>query len=672
MSARIFSGAMIGFAAVLAGCAATQQALERAYEQAGSPQKKRQVLQKLAYRGGPAGASIASRALGDAHPQVREAALGVLGRLARPGSAEAKLLASALGDTDPGVRIAAVRAIGQMRDRAEAARLTQALGDPEEDVRREAAIALGKLGGTTAAAGLKLATQDASPSVRAAALEALAELEGLAANAVLASALTDKDPNVRLVAARKLAGQPSIEAAGPLCEALKDPAPGVAHLAAEALTQLRTESATEGLALAAEMFRGELREKLCKALGEIPGERSRAALLKLLGSPDEDLRALATRALGSGLFPEAQEALSKVLGDPSPDVRREAAYALAQYGSAGGAAILVDDLRSGPRRAEALDALVRIGSAASAALRPLVSDRTAPPEAKAVAMLALADGGTPEDIPLIEDALNSRNGQVRSCAAICLGELGLKAEGAAKLRALQAAMRAARDRDARVRLCGAYAAARLGETGYSAELGLALRRGPAAERELAVRLLHRLDSPQALEELVSGLSASDSAIRTLSALGLAKRGLASARAVEALAAMHVDPEPRARAAAARALGEIGTVESVKALAPFIGDKDTAVAIEAIGALYRSQRPEGVEIVAKALDEPRLEIRAHAVYALAALTGRSFGAVTAGQYPPGPVDAFQLQHLGADEIRDAAARAQAWWLEHSRGYRTPRK
>jgi len=656
---RIVRALSVACAIAIAGCGNPLPGLVRALEDSPSPARRRRAALGLRRLKDPAATGPLVKALADDDPGVRAAAALALGEISGFGSEGTPALVKALGDPVEEVRRAAVRALGRTGDPAVAGALIRALADAEADVRAEVARSLGRLRGEVALAGLGQAATDVDPRVRAAALQSLAVVGRLGAAAELARGLSDPDGAVRLIAAKGLIDRPSVSTAGALARALDDPAPGVPLAAAKALVRIRDPAAAAGLRKIAVMFRGELREDAVLGLGEVPGPKSTEALVGLLAETDPDLRPLAAKALGSGLHADASAALVEVLDDASPEVRREAAYSLAAYRRVECVPFLVDDLRSGPRRGQAMDALAEltepgpsgagtadIGAKVVAVVEPLAADVRAASDARLVAIMMLAELGRRGLAPSassVTSAVDSRRADLRGAAALALAEIGDKSS-------LERVWRIIDDPDPRVRIMSAYAAARLGNGSRMAEIGWALIAGRGPGREMAARLLARLPEERAAKMLVAGLEAPEPGVRALSARGLARRGLDLPLAVKGLAALADDPHRGVRSGAAVALGTIATRGSLAALERFMGDPSVEVRLAACSTLAGAKRKEGVPAAARGLGDTDPRVQAAAAIALTAMTGEDFG-LHAGRAPT------------SAELRAAVLRAQLWWGEH---------
>ncbi|MHC4200330.1 MAG: HEAT repeat domain-containing protein, partial [Planctomycetota bacterium] len=234
-----------------------------------------------------------------------------------------------------------------------------------------------------------------------------------------------------------------------------------------------------------------------------------------------------------------------------------------------------------------------------------------------------------------------------AASALALGEI-------ADPRALEPVWRIVDDRDRRVRMCAAYAAARLGNDSRLAGIGSELMSGSEPARNMAARLLSRVKGERAASMLLVGLDAPQPGVRAISARGLGRKGLESPEVVRALSARARDPDPLVRRAAAAALGVIATPSSVREIAGFVRDADFGVRLAAFGAIAKAGLAEGAAAAARGLGDPRIEARASAVRALGRVTKQDFG-LSEGR---GPTE---------EELRSAVLKAQLWWSEHRGRY-----
>ena len=166
-------------------------------------------------------------------PEVRMAALGVLGQLKRPSSLS--VLSQGVYDPEPSVRAFAAGALGDFGQSGGVAPLTHALGDESARVRAIAATSLGRLGIRENRPLLQALTRDANMQVRASATEGLLRLGDTSAILLAADLARHPDPSIRAAAAHALASTSDKQAAVILQMLLQDQQPQPRLMAAKAL-----------------------------------------------------------------------------------------------------------------------------------------------------------------------------------------------------------------------------------------------------------------------------------------------------------------------------------------------------------------------------------------------------------------------------------------------------
>ncbi len=173
--------------------------------------------------------------------------------------------------------------------------------------------------------------------------------------------------------------------------------------------------------------------------------------------------------------------------------------------------------------------------------------------------------------------------------------------------------------------------------------------------EVVATAIPSIDAEEEIPRLLAYLRDTDPGVRRAAALSLSSAS-ESLQALDALAeTSRVDPEPRVRAAAARALGSFGG-----AAAPFLrerlGDADARVRFAAVGALLRADRSRAAELLAPFLATPpsRAGIEAARLIALGADDGDDSNDGDARRRE----DDARLYLLGALEVDDPSLRAQA--------------
>ena len=166
-------------------------------------------------------------------PDVRMAALGILGQLKRPSSLS--VLSQGVYDPEPLVRAFAAGALGDYGQVGGVAPLTHALGDESARVRAMAATSLGRLGIRENHPLLRALTRDADLQVRASAVEGLLRLGDTSAVPLAADLARHPDPSIRAAAAHALAATSDKQAVAILQTLLQDQQPQPRLSAAKAL-----------------------------------------------------------------------------------------------------------------------------------------------------------------------------------------------------------------------------------------------------------------------------------------------------------------------------------------------------------------------------------------------------------------------------------------------------
>ena len=195
----------------------------------------------------------ALRDLEHTDPRVRAQAADALGRIddADRGAAVTALV-RAVDDAHPSVRYAALLSLGELAAGEAVDAIAARLGDGEPLVREAATIALGQLGdagGPRAWSALERALGADAPEVRFQAVASLAELDAARAASLVVGLLDDGDAKVRAQAAAALGDAGDRRHADRLARLLDD-AGDVRHEAALALARLGDRRALPTLTLA--------------------------------------------------------------------------------------------------------------------------------------------------------------------------------------------------------------------------------------------------------------------------------------------------------------------------------------------------------------------------------------------------------------------------------------
>ncbi|ACG75108.1 PBS lyase HEAT domain protein repeat-containing protein [Anaeromyxobacter sp. K] len=164
---------------------------------------RQRAVRTLEALGSKAAAPLLAAALGrEEDGEVKAALLGALARFKEPFAAP--LAERALEDARPAVRVAALEALNAVASGDAEPRLAGALSDPSPIVRRRAALLLGFAPGERAEAALSVALGDPDRGVARAAAAALSGRPTARAQGALARALEHPDESVRRAAASSL------------------------------------------------------------------------------------------------------------------------------------------------------------------------------------------------------------------------------------------------------------------------------------------------------------------------------------------------------------------------------------------------------------------------------------------------------------------------------------
>jgi len=250
-------------------------------------------------------------------------------------------------------------------------------------------------------------------------------------------------------------------------ELLARRAPGASAAGLELAPLLAERGLVEPLVYAAGHRDADVRLASVEALGSVPGEAARAALLGALHDREPAVRVAALRGLGQGdASPGAPPAaVRERLADPVADVRAEAALRSGAEGHA-----LLERMARSPESAEAVAALARLPSSLQWLARERAGDSA--PAVCAAALEALVRLGAEDSVPTAEGAPRVEHPApaVRLAAVAMLGAQATEAAAAALGGALDDSVRA-------VRAAGADALGRLGDRGVAAASPLLEARG---------------------------------------------------------------------------------------------------------------------------------------------------------------------------------------------------
>ncbi|WP_342770719.1 MULTISPECIES: HEAT repeat domain-containing protein [unclassified Methanoculleus] len=513
--------------------------------------------------------------------EIRATAVAALRSFGKPAVA---FLILALADPHPGVRIAAAEGLGELGDEDGVDPLVRLTGDPERDVRIAAAGALGGIGDLRAVGPLIRLFSDGYPLVRAAAAAAVAAF-GRDALEPLAAALSDPLPTVRLTAARALGTVGDPRAIPLLIGHLDDPAREVGVVAARTLGGFG-RPAVEPLSLVLREGGRERRLAAVDALAGIDSVQAKEALQYALGDEDNEVRSKAAAVLLRRR--RAADVRPDIPGDPSWQEVKP----------------LIIALKSKSQEVQVSAATRLIGMGRPAAEGLILALKDEDPELRAAAAGVLGEMREAAGEPLM-NALNDTDRFVRLVAAQNLGNIGDKQATEVLIASLQ------REPDPAVRAAVAEALGYLGSRQAIEPLALALRDRDEFVKVAAARSLGYIGDNHAIEPLVQALSDVDDRVRyaALEALKDPGGGV-QGRLVRALRS----GDGKFRAGVAEALDAGGwKPETGEEKALYLMALDRWAEVERVG-------PDALPVLAGALSDPSIEVRAGAVRVIARIGG----------------------------------------------------
>ena len=313
----------------------------------------------------------------------------------------AALATAALNDSDPEVRQICVSALGRSQDPARIEALLKVLQDKNPDVIRSAMLALRRAGDERVLPMLVPLLHHEDFHVRSGAAQTIDTIAwvpktrdervwfyiakgwferaaGLGGEAVGALQLTVQTSPVsvavRAVEALGKASDPRV--AKFLTVSLRSPEPAVCIAAADALGKVGGKEAVEGLTSCLTSEMGQLRAASVQALGALGAAEATGKICPMLEDKDWDVRKEAASALGKLNNLEALDPLAKALNDQDSDVRDAVALALGKIGDRRSVAPLVLALK---------DEVASVRRIAAASLARIDPDWISLPETRAAA-----------------------------------------------------------------------------------------------------------------------------------------------------------------------------------------------------------------------------------------------------------------------------------------------
>ncbi len=427
-----------------------------------------------------------------------------------------------------------------------------------------AATALADIGDLRAVPPLLTMARSKGYSLRLAAITALGRLGDRRATSVVTGVLKADDAHMRAAAAQALGRIGDRKAVGAIVRLLDDEAPPTRLAAVRALGAIGDPQAVRPLTTALTSETPEMRVASARALGMIADRRAEPALFRAL--IDTDLRVRRTalaaiRALGPntpGQSPEPLGPLPGLLKHRYPQIRAYAVRRLGQSGNPAAVALLIDALDD--RRPDVFFGaslwLGRVGGERAITALIGVIEATDSPRRWTSAAAGLAEAKAARAVaPLIEHMMSRRfDVDVLQAGLVALGGIG-DASALAPLRKLQAAGgKLAHCRDT---LIGVMA--RLGdEASWTVVLKAAKAPALASRRQAAIWLGYTR-AARAEAPLAGLLSDRQPRVRAMAATAMGNLPRPGPAARSALTAALKDPAKSVRQAAAEALRRIRRV-----------------------------------------------------------------------------------------------------------------
>lgn len=352
-------------------------------------------------------------------------------------------LLAALSDSDAAVRKACIKGLlGFVLEYADASGIPKLLEiaekDPVVEVRTEAVRVVGALAHRDVVPGLvKIFEKEKNEAVRDEILAIFAREGDQRALPVLLPLLEAKDPPPLVFEALRGIAHP--KAVGLLLPLLDNPAGAIRSRAIQVLGDIGDHSAAPKLVKALLDKDPAVVREAINAVAQLGSPEAVGPLLKLCDHPDAKVRLSAIRALATYRFPQvipAKDALPVVLKHLKKDTDRNRIEAARVLGAV--------------KISEAVPALREAAAAAS------------PRDVRRAALEALGQIGDPGALPTLTEALADKDPDVRTSAAIAIGQLG-KAGKAAAAALQEAWKRNEPDIDARIEIVRALGKIRAGD-----------------------------------------------------------------------------------------------------------------------------------------------------------------------------------------------------------------
>ncbi|HVL66220.1 MAG TPA: HEAT repeat domain-containing protein [Vicinamibacterales bacterium] len=567
-----------------------------------------------------------------------------------------RALAAALRGGDPEAREAAARQLARSDQLEDPDALGGALRDEHWRVRRAAVHGLVRHADRDMLAALltALRTEHGDFNVLSSALQLFAATD-IDLTAPLAELLSDPNPDLRMQAALALGQQDQPAAVAALIQVLGDDDVNVRFHAIEALGRLRAADAVDALAAIAESGDFFLAFPAIDALARIRDSRVAGRLVPLLEAPE--LCDAAAAALGELAEADAIPPLVAALnaGRGTLAVVRAVAQLHERYERFGAGPYVADTFQQALRPSGAqhvLDALALappddtravvlvLGWLRGAAVERALARLLGRPDIRSDVIEAIVRQGEGIVDLLVEQLDTAEDDETREAAIGALGRIGDRRATPALARALSGERRIA------VAAAGALAAVgdgaafepllglvghpdvvvrqavigalnSLGHRDMPARVRTLLDAADPATRESAVRIAGYFGYPECLEALLERCSDPDENVRKAALEQLPHLDDTHGLALLARALQH--DTPRARAAAAQALGNLHAPSATTLLLEASRDTDVWVRYFAARALGRHGNDEALARLGElAANDPAMPVRLAAIESMGSL------------------------------------------------------
>jgi HEAT repeat protein len=568
-------------------------------------------------------------------------------------------IAELLQEPDADLRVQAALALGGQRSaRAEDA-LLAALADVNPNVQFQAIESLGRLGAVRAVDHLVRVAESDDMSLAFAAVDALGAINAPGSAVKIVPLLERRELRPAVIHALGILGDE--DAVGPLIQALNRFSDATTEIAeaVDSIYQRLERTFTEGSAVA-HITRAALdahgvrrvldavgagrtvTPALARLVGWIETPEARAALVRLLAEP-------AARATALEMLPRHGESVVPLLlaglESDDDDLRHDIVVVLGEIGSPGAAPALIDLLHSAPRLvAPAAGALARVGSPmAFDSLVELLGNPDIGVRQSAVGALNAIGH---EELPArVNDLLKSGHPLIRESALKIAGYFGY-ASAAERVTQLST------DTDEKVRAAALESLPYFDRVPTVALLRRGLADANASVRAAAARALGRVDDPGARQALRSALQDHDQWVRYF-----ATRALAEHRDRDAIETLRVvaarDVAVPVQIAAVEALAAIDASAAEEVFTQLLSDPREELAAAAVMAV--ASLPAATEVppqLLRAVDDPRRLVRSAALQACVAhpaeSTVRLLQRVAGSEAEPG------LRHAALNALARIAA------------------